>query len=151
MKTYPTVPRGWRKHPKDEVIYAFDKIDGTNIRAEWSRKKKKFWKFGTRQLLIDESHGDFGEAVGLVRGKYERDLHDIFTKERFEKVICFFEFYGENSFAGRHLDEPHDVKLFDINPHKKGLLEKNSDTKHLRTSHKWYSEVILYKAKIRKK
>jgi len=123
MKTYPSVVRGWRKHPQHEQIYAFDKLDGTNIRAEWSRKKKKFWKFGTRQLLIDESHGDFGESIGLIKSKYEKDLHDIFVRERYEKVICFFEFYGEHSFAGTHYDEPHFVTLFDVNPHKKGLLE----------------------------
>ena len=123
MKTYPTVVRGWRKHPRDEQIYAFDKYDGTNIRAEWGRKKRRFWKFGTRQLLIDKSHGDFGEAVGLVKEKYERDLHDIFMRQGYQKVICFFEFYGKNSFAGTHYDEPHVVTLFDISPHKKGLLE----------------------------
>lgn len=122
MKTYPTVARGWRTHPKDEQIYAFDKLDGTNIRAEWGRKKGKFWKFGTRQLLIDETHGDFGESIGLIRSKYEKDLHDIFIKERYDKVVCFFEFYGKNSFAGRHFDEPHTVTLFDVSP-LKGLLE----------------------------
>lgn len=123
MRTYPSVVRGWRKHPEDEVIYAFDKLDGTCIRSEWSRKKKKFWKFGTRQLLIDETHGHFGESLGLIKAKYERDLHDIFIKQGYQKVICFFEFYGENSFAGTHYDEEHFVTLFDVSPHKKGLLE----------------------------
>lgn len=123
MKIYPSVVRGWRKRPENEVVYAFDKLDGTNIRAEWNRKKKGFWKFGTRQLLIDDSHGDFGEAVPLVKSKYERDLHDIFMKQGYQKVICFFEFYGKSSFAGTHYDEKHFVTLFDVSPHKKGLLE----------------------------
>lgn len=33
---------------------------------------------------------------------------------------------------------------------KKGLLEKESETKHLRSTSKWYSEVIVYKAQIKK-
>lgn len=106
-------------------IYAFDKIDGSNIRAEWGRKKGKwgeFWKFGTRTQLLDETNKDFGEAVGLVRNKYEEALTAIFRKQQWEKVTCFFEFWGPNSFAGMHQSEPHTVTLFDIKVFKKGFL-----------------------------
>ena len=52
-------------------------------------------------------------------------MHDIFVSNRYEKVICFFEFWGKNSFAGNHAEEPHEVKLFDIRVHKKGILPPN--------------------------
>lgn len=123
MQDYPSIERGYIV--KGEPIYAFDKMDGSQIRAEWT-KKKKFWKFGTRKQLISKSkiRGDkgWGEAVWLVLEKYEKDLHDIFVKERYLKATCFFEFYGKNSFAGRHYDEEHTVTLFDIKANKKGLL-----------------------------
>jgi len=117
MKEYPSLKRELIRKP----IYAFDKLDGSQIRAEWD-KKKGFWKFGTRRQLLDSTHENFGEAPDLVRAKYERDLSDIFKKEKLQKVVCFFEFSGLSSFAGTHEDENHDVVLFDIKVHKKGLV-----------------------------
>jgi len=122
MKEYPSIDRGSKSIVKGKPVYAFDKLDGSHIRAEWS-KQKKFWKFGTRRQLISKSCGEmWGEAPTLVKEKYERDLHDIFVKQRFTKVICHLEFYGKSSFAGNHADEPHDVMLFDIRVKGKGLI-----------------------------
>jgi hypothetical protein len=120
MKTYPSIP-------KDIIYglsyYVFDKLDGSNIRAEWSRKKG-FYKFGSRKRLTDENDILLGKAPDLIRVKYEKDLTDIFKKQRYERAICFFEFWGPSSFAGNHnLSEQHDITLFDVNPYKKGILE----------------------------
>lgn len=124
MKEYPCIDREVR----NEVIYAFDKLDGQNVRAEWN-KKQKFHKFGSRHQLISKAQGRkedgpyrWSEAIDKIHSKYEKDLHDIFVKNRFEKVIVFFEFGGPNSFAGRHAEEELDVTLIDISVHKKGLL-----------------------------
>lgn len=118
MKEYPSIEKRIRI---GEKVYGFDKLDGSNIRSEWN-KKNKFWKFGTKTQLINAEDKLWGEAPRLIVSKYEQNLHDIFVKNRFEKVICFFEFWGKNSFAGNHMDEPHDVTLFDISVHKKGIL-----------------------------
>src|SRR5271166_3879848 len=119
MKAYPSIARDVVNIP----IYAFDKLDGSNIRAEWSRKKG-FYKFGTRTRLVDATDLMLGSAPELVTTKYERDLSDIFKKERYESAVCFFEFWGLKSFAGNHdPDEPHNVTLFDVNPYKKGILD----------------------------
>ena len=118
MKAYPTISKNvLRNHP----IYAFDKLDGSQIRAEWSRKNG-LYKFGSRRVLIDDTH-PLGRAVGLVKGKYEDDLSNVFRKARLDRTICFFEFYGPNSLFGRHVEEDHDVILFDVNIHKKGILD----------------------------
>jgi hypothetical protein len=117
MKTYPSIP----KNPVDVPIYAFDKMDGSQIRAEWD-KKKGFWKFGSRKRLLGEDQGIIAEAEQIIQRKYASDLGDIFKDAKHQKAICFFEFYGPNSFAGTHSDEEHDVVLFDVNPHKKGIL-----------------------------
>jgi len=124
MKTYTSIDRDIRF---GEPIYAFDKLDGSQIRAEWN-KKNKFHKFGTRTQMIDETeirkeHGIFfGESIKIVKDKYERDLHDIFVSERLQEATCFFEFFGKNSFAGRHFDEPHELVLFDVSVYKKGYI-----------------------------
>lgn len=116
MKEYPSIPR---EIDRDLLVYAFDKLDGSNIRAEWSRKTG-FYKFGSRTVLIDEK-SSLGEAIGLIRNKYEKGLSKVFRDQRLERAICFFEFFGPNSFAGFHHPEPHDVVLIDVNPHKKGI------------------------------
>lgn len=118
MKAYPSIDG----HIQNLPIYAFDKLDGSNIRGEWSRKKG-FYKFGTRTRLVDETDTVFGKAPELLRAKYEKDLTDIFRKERYESAVVFFEFHGPNSFVGVHADEPHTVTMFDVNPFKKGILE----------------------------
>ena len=123
MRPYPSIPRGLIV--KGDPIYAFDKLDGSQLRAEWTKKKRRFWKFGTRKRLVSRhDRGLWGEAVETAREKYESDLHDIAVKERWLKVTCYFEIHGENSFAGTHRDdEPHDVTLFGVAVVKRGILE----------------------------
>jgi hypothetical protein len=118
MKTYPSIPKDIRK---DLSVYAFDKLDGSNIRAEFSRKKG-FWKFGSRRVLINEDTEKLGEAVTLIKATFERDVTDIMKKSKLEKGVFFFEFYGENSFAGNHPVEEHRVTIIDVDIFKKGIM-----------------------------
>lgn len=119
MKAYPSITGQIQNLP----IYAFDKLDGSNIRGEWSRKKG-FYKFGTRTRLVDETDPVFKDAPELLRTKYEKDLSDIFRKERYDSAVCFFEYHGPSSFVGIHKpDEAHTVTLFDVAPYKRGILE----------------------------
>ena len=120
MKSYPSITKDVRK---DLIVFAFGKLDGSNIRAEWN-PKKGFYKFGSRNQLIDESSQQLGKAIPLIKEKYQEDLTRIFTKLKYESAICFFEYYGPNSFAGAHSDKDnHTVTMFDVNPYKHGLLE----------------------------
>lgn len=117
LEIYPTISKNTLNVP----IIAFDKLDGSNIRAEWTRKTG-FTKFGTRRRLLDPSEPVLGEAVGIFLEKYADDLNSIFRKQRFEKTTAYFEFAGENSFAGYHEDEPHNVTLFDLHVFKRGII-----------------------------
>lgn len=97
-------------------VYCFDKLDGSNIRAEWN-KKSGFHKFGSRGGLIGEDHLELGESISLIKQTYEETLSRIFAKNSFDfssKITAFFEFFGPNSFAGVHQKELHEVVLFDI-------------------------------------
>lgn len=62
MKDYPSIP-GSSKAPQLPCI-AFKKYDGSNIRAEWS-KKRGWYKFGTRTQLIDKTDLVFGVVPDL--------------------------------------------------------------------------------------
>lgn len=117
MKHYPSIPK---YNHSDSLIYAFDKYDGSNIRAEWS-PKQGFYKFGTKNQLIDKS-SPYGISIELIRNKYE-SLNKTFKDLKYESAVCFFELFGPSSFAGSHdFKEQLDVILFDINPFKKGIL-----------------------------
>ncbi len=120
MKEYPSITSEHSYLP----IIAFDKLDGSNIRAEWT-KKKGFEKFGKRNGLLDDSNPSLLVAPELILNKYQDSLSAIFKKERYEKVTCFFELFGPNSFAGFHPDskEQMQVILIDACIDKKGFME----------------------------
>lgn len=118
MKTYPSIP----KNVTTDTIYAFDKLDGSNIRAEWNRKRG-FYKYGTRKRLLGPDEKPFGLAIELINDTYGDELFKRFKHERVESAIAYFEFFGENSFAGWHNESDNfEVVLFDVSLYKKGFL-----------------------------
>ena len=118
MKSYPTIST---KLERTNVV-VFDKLDGSNIRAEWS-SKKGFYKFGSRRQLIDRNHPILGESIDLIVEDYQEQLSSIFSAKKWERAVAFFEFYGDNSFAGSHKVEEHEVTLIDVNVYKRGMIE----------------------------
>ena len=74
-------------------VIAFNKLDGSNIRAEYS-KKKGFHKFGTRRRLLDPDEKPFGKAIPLIM-RLEDQVSDILKKQRIDRATLFFEFYGD--------------------------------------------------------
>lgn len=107
-------------------IIAFDKLDGSNIRIEYSHKRG-FYKFGTRKMMINENTEDFGFAVPLFLNKYEESLSKIFSSREYRNIlsfVCFAELHGKKSAFGQHDfgNDEFDITLFDINQYKKGLM-----------------------------
>lgn len=124
MKSYPKIDY-YNKGLFNEQVIAFDKLDGSNMRFEWSKKRKSFYKFGTRGVMIDTSNEQFGKAINIFLEKYQESLSKIFTDKynKVESFVVFGEYLGENSFAGQHLEtDVKDVILFDVNQYKKGFI-----------------------------
>jgi hypothetical protein len=120
MKTYPNIIKS---DGRSGLLHTFDKIDGSNLRWEFS-KKRGWYKFGTRTRLFDESDLIFGEAISIFNNTMARSLEKIFDAQRWEKVVVFAEFWGDKSFAGVH--EPNDPKfltIIDVSLHQKGMLD----------------------------
>lgn len=120
MKPYPSIPR-WSQ-ASGTSVYVFDKLDGSNVRAEFNRKGS-ITKFGKREGLLDDQTPFLREAESLIADKYGEQLGKIVRDNRWERTTCYFEFYGPNSFAGTHYDEEHTVTLFDVATFKNGFLE----------------------------
>jgi hypothetical protein len=125
MKSYPRI-QYFNQGLFGEDIYAFDKLDGSNIRAEWN-PKRGWYKFGTRNTMIDERDLQFGEAITLFLNKYGDSLPKLFrtnkSYKRIESFVVFAEYVGEQSFAGRHnASDPKDIILFDVNQYKHGFV-----------------------------
>src|SRR6185369_8410410 len=124
MKSYPIIPY-WNKGHFGEQCYAFEKLDGSNIRAEWS-KKQGWYKFGSRKQIIDSHDSQLGEAVRLFYKNYAEDLTTVFRNKYREALsfVVFFEFFGPKSFAGWH-DPKYEMEitLFDVNQYKRGFIE----------------------------
>jgi len=126
MKHYPHIEY-WNQCKFGETVWGFEKLDGSNIRAEWS-KKRGFYKFGTRQQMIDEKHPQFGKAVTLFLNKYDEGLSRIFTDNKqyreIRNFVVFSEYFGEKSFAGYHeTDDIMDIVLFDVSMFQKGWVK----------------------------
>ena len=125
MKSYPTI-QYFNQGLFGEDIYAFDKLDGSNIRAEWN-PKRGWYKFGTRNIMIDERDLQFGGAITLFLNKYGDSLPKVFrtnkSYKRIESFVVFAEYLGDQSFAGRHIDsDPKDIILFDVDQYKHGFV-----------------------------
>lgn len=119
MKSYPSIDF---KINNEVNIFAFDKLDGSNIRAEYSAKRG-LYKFGTRKRMIDHTDRHLGKSVLLIK-ELEPKLHKICQRNKWHReIVFFFEFWGPNSFAGQHRKyDDHQVTLIDISLHKQGFL-----------------------------
>jgi len=119
MKTYPSVEY-WNRGIMGAKVIAFDKLDGQNIRVEWS-KNKGWYKFGTRTSMFDETNKQFGNVIHSFKEKYSEGLEEIFTRNKnyrsTKNFIVFCEWVGENSFSGKHQEgDKMDLVLFDVAP-----------------------------------
>lgn len=137
MIEYPSMQNS-SKAPRKSCI-AFDKLDGSGFRAKWT-KKKGFDTYGTRTQIIDYTTPFWNQMVSCFERDIKEPLEKHFSKEyRDEReIIVFGEFFGPDSFAGRHT-ETNDFKIvvFDILVgHKNRKLIRPQDFI------KQYSEII---------
>lgn len=119
MKPYPSTSHA----PVYTWVHMFDKLDGSNIRVEYSRKNG-FSKFGTRKRLLGTDQPQLYPSIEYFKNNWEESLLKICKDNRWDKCIFFFEWVGDNSFAGQHDEnEKQKLILIDVNPFKKGIMD----------------------------
>lgn len=130
MKTYPSIPRSTGQAFREFEAYVFDKLDGSNLRFEYTRKKG-FYKFGTRRRLFDKTDPIFGAAIASFVETMAEPLTKIARDQRWEKMTVFAEFWGERSLGGQHHpDDEKTLTLFDVDVYRKGFLGPKAFLEH---------------------
>jgi len=123
MKQYPSIDGPPRF---GAPCYVYPKYDGSNIRAEWTRKKG-FDKFGSRKVLLGADNGQLGGAIALIQARADEFAAAFRSKPfaKIEKATCFFEYWGDLSFAGLHdpADKTMRASLIDVDVYKKGQMD----------------------------
>lgn len=118
MQQYPSIGK---EYIQGLDYYMFDKLDGSNVRVEFSLKKG-FDKFGTRHKLMSDDSGIINLSKDLIIAT-EEQVHNIFKKNKWQNGTLFFEFAGPKSFAGFHEeDDEFKVHLIDAHIFKHGYL-----------------------------
>lgn len=123
MKQYPSIPRATGQDFREFPAHVFDKLDGSNLRFEWNRKRG-WHKQGTRHRLFDLSDPDFGKAIPLFTSSWAEALDRKFTEDRVEQALVFFEYWDITCLGGRPADPPGEKRLtlFDVNLHRRGFV-----------------------------
>ncbi len=130
MKSYPSITT---KIDFSKDYYLFDKLDGSNIRAEWS-KKQGFYKFGSRTQLLTPDQVALYPAIEYIKNMqtfFSESLSEKLSRYKYDSAVCFFEWYGPNSFAGNHVDSLDQMKatLIDVSVYKQGILNPETYVK----------------------
>ncbi len=123
MKEYPSIPNANGTSFREILqAYIMDKLDGSSMRSEYS-KKKGWYKHGKRHGLIDNSNPHLVQVPELFMEQLSEPLTKIAVDNKWEGLIVFYEFWGAKSIAGLHFeDDKKFLTLFDAAPHKHGIL-----------------------------
>ena len=143
MKHYDSIPRIQDDGAlKGDTVWGYNKLDGQNFCVVYKPKTDKFGPFGSRTVTVDECSEQLGDAVRYFLNKGYEDILSIKVAQNskkgdvfngIEEIVFFFEWYGENSFAGKHQegDEMH-LALIDVFLKKKGYIEPKEYEKTFR-------------------
>ena len=130
MKSYPSIKQFREDRHANFVGHTFAKIDGSNLRFEWDRKKGWF-RFGSRRRLLDETHAEFGIALEMFRSRFADEFAKLAVDSKWESAMVFCEFWGAKSFAGQHEeDDPKFLTPIDVAIYRKGLLSADEFVQH---------------------
>ena len=124
MKSYPSIPQcTGQRFFEIEHAHVFDKLDGSNLRAEWSRKAG-WYKHGKREGLIDHTNEHLVVAPELFMARLAEPLERLARAQRWQHLVVYYEFWGAKSFAGCHEEgDPKFLTPFDAAADKKDLLD----------------------------
>ena len=134
MKHYDSIPRIQDDGSlKGDIVWGFNKLDGQNFVVAYNCSKKTFGPCGSRTVTVDENSEQFGLVVKWFYNSNYQEILSKLIKENsakkkvfngIEEITFVFEWYGDNSFAGKHVeDDEMKLALTDVFLKKKGYIE----------------------------
>lgn len=118
MKKYPSIRQARKPFP----AYIFDKLDGSNLRFSWDNRQG-WYEYATRTRNLPIDHKLYKVGYEYFANVYADAIENTAKKKGWKRLDAFCEFYGDNSFAGRHdLNEQQKVTLIDLAPNTAGFL-----------------------------
>lgn len=134
MKHYDSIPRIQDDGElRGEMVWGFNKLDGQNFCVTYNCRKKAWGTCGSRTVTVDENSEQFGHVVKWFKNSNYPTILERIIKENsgkkgvfnsIEEITFFFEWYGNNSFAGKHEDgDTMHLALIDVFLKKKGYME----------------------------
>ena len=126
MKDYPSIPRSTGTNFRDiPSAHVFDKLDGSSLRSEFSRKRG-WYKHGKRSGLVDDSNPHLAIAPALFNALLAEPLERIARDNRWDSLVVFYEFWGALSVAGSHCaSDPKFLTVFDAAADRGGFIPPN--------------------------
>jgi hypothetical protein len=115
VKSYPSIPY-WKAGHFGEPVYVFEKLDGVQIRAKWTRKKG--WDgFGSKGQALNYTNG-LASVQDIFLSIHGDELPKLFKSEfpRARQITIFAEYWSPHSFVGvipREDKEDH-ITIFDV-------------------------------------
>jgi hypothetical protein len=76
MKAYPSIKRYRANRYLGFQGHTFAKLDGSNLRFEWS-PKQGWYRFGSRRRLLEESHPQFGQAMSMFKSNLAENFERL--------------------------------------------------------------------------
>ena len=134
MKHYDSIPRIQDDGTlKGETVWGFNKLDGQNFCVTYNCRKKTWGPYGSRTVTVDENSEQFGDTVKFFNNSGYKEILEKIIKEHsgkkdvftgVDEITFFFEWYGDNSFAGKHQEgDEMRLALIDVFLKKKGYME----------------------------
>ena len=88
MRHYPSFENQKYDHTLDnDMIIAENKIDGQNFVARYNARTKEFIAFGSKKMIVDETHEQFGNCVKIFKEKYEEIIKNIIKENSKKKGV----------------------------------------------------------------
>ncbi len=97
MREYPSI----RQSRKPFKAHVFDKLDGSNLPISWDIKQG-WYELATRTRTISTEHNLYSKGYQYFLEVYAQEIEKITNQSNWKRLDAFFEFHGDNSFAGRH-------------------------------------------------